>query len=138
MSESAAVATFLARVKDLQPRAHVQRLEDKFSVGIPDMNICYAYGERWIEAKWIADWPKRESTGVRVPFKIEQPLWAKQRFEAGGDVRVLLRVGSKYWTCHRFKDVDFTQLLNGAYNRKQFLDLAHWHGTTMDAREVLK
>lgn len=74
-------------------RAHVQRIEDRYSTGVPDINLC-AYGkEHWVECKYLKAWPKRAGTKVKIKFRPGQVNWLRSRGKAGGNAWVLLQVG---------------------------------------------
>ena len=71
-------------VKSMTDRGwHVQRLEDKFSVGIPDINACKDGDDIWLEAKVFA-WPKRATTKTKICVRPYQVSWAHRRIKAGG------------------------------------------------------
>ncbi len=68
-------------------------VENAAGSGTPDVN----YIEGWLELKWLPEWPKRETTCVRVDkFTPQQRLWIERRARAGGKVSLILRV-SKEW-----------------------------------------
>lgn len=138
MPEHSAVRSFIEALRSLEPVPHVQRCEDKFSVGVPDLNVCHQGKEIWFEIKWIIDFPRKAATGVRVPFRPQQPLWADLRTRAGGDVRVLTRVTFWGWAAHKFTDVDFRDLADGTFNKEHFLDLAYWSGPKLNIQEILE
>lgn len=71
--------------------AHVQRIEDAVSAGVPDINLCHHGRETWIEAKWIARWPARPTTPVRTCLTERQALWLADRAGAGGHCYVWLQ-----------------------------------------------
>lgn len=69
------------------------RVENPAHPGTPDVN----YKEGWIELKFIAEWPKRANTIVRVPhFTPQQRSWLLRRSKAGGRVFMLMRVESDW------------------------------------------
>jgi hypothetical protein len=138
MAENAAVHSIVAAIAKLQPSAHWQRIEDNYSPGIPDINVCWQSQETWIEAKFLESWPVRESTGIRIRFRPQQPLWAKQRTNAGGRVVCLLRIGGTGWAAFDAKTVDFFKLLDGSFNRTELLDQAFWNGSVLDMGAVLR
>lgn len=67
-------------------------VENPVGPGTPDVN----YVEGWIELKQLRYWPR--TTGpVRVRhFRKGQRLWLRQRWEAGGNAWLLLRVRSDW------------------------------------------
>lgn len=69
------------------------RIENMAGVGTPDINYCIAGCEGWIENKWIAAWPVRETNIVRLDhFTAAQRVWHARRARAGGKSFVLLQV----------------------------------------------
>lgn len=137
MSETSAVTTFLSHVKKLGNAAHHQRFEDKYQPGIPDLNVVWNGVETWVEAKFLADWPKRPGTGVRVPIRKEQVVWARMGALAGRRVRCVLRVGSGLWVVWDASKVDFAGLVDGTATREEVLAVATWSGRVMDVTKVL-
>ena len=89
MSEMSAWATL--RVKLKAKKAHVQRFEDKLQAGIPDANFCLHGTEVWLEGKFLKEYPKRETTKVKVGLRKEQAVWIENRILAGGDVYIWIR-----------------------------------------------
>lgn len=63
---------------------HVQRIEDKYSTGIPDINACKNGQEIWLEAK-VFRWPKRKTSCTRIGIRDGQQTWARLRCKAGGE-----------------------------------------------------
>jgi hypothetical protein len=57
---------------------HVQRHEDKYETGIPDLSYGRDGINGWIEVKW-----------ERLKFEPKQPLWLSKRAMTGGHVFVL-------------------------------------------------
>jgi hypothetical protein len=61
--------------------AHVQRIENTTTNGVPDFNMCLNGREIWVEAKVL--YPKG------ILLRKEQYAWAVSRSECGGRVFVL-------------------------------------------------
>jgi hypothetical protein len=137
MSEASAVQSFLNAVKAFDENVHVQRLEDKFSVGIPDINLCCAGEEYWFEAKFIEDWPKRLTTGVKIPLRPEQTLWARLGAKAGRRVKCITRIASWGWMVHDAAFTEFGLLRDGVFNKDEILKRAVWSGKTLNIQEIL-
>jgi hypothetical protein len=89
MSEAAAWSTLRTKLK--AARAHVQRFEDKLQAGIPDANFCLNGREVWLEGKFLKEYPKRETTKVKVGIRPEQATWHESRLLAGGEVFIWVR-----------------------------------------------
>jgi len=62
-----------------------QRIEDKYSTGIPDINACKRGEEVWLEAK-VFRWPARKTSLTRMAIRDDQLQWARRRTKAGGQV----------------------------------------------------
>jgi len=60
----------------------VQKIEDKYSVGIPDLNVCVDGDDHWIELK-VFSWPKRETTTVNYGLRPHQIKWMNKRMNKG-------------------------------------------------------
>lgn len=75
---------------------HYDRLET-VTGDTPDLSWAHAGREGHIELKYRADWPVRPTTPVVIEtVTAGQRLWWRQRSEAGGHVRVLVRIGLDY------------------------------------------
>lgn len=70
------------------------RHEDKLQLGIADVSFVNNDGRHgWIELKRLREWPKRESTIVRLPhFTDHQRIWLRRKGEAGGNVWLLVKI----------------------------------------------
>lgn len=106
-SEDSAWATIRKNLADAQ--CHIQRFEDKLSLGIPDSNICYQAHEFWFEGKFLRAYPVRESTRVQVGLKHEQRNWLNARSRAGGTCIVWIRE-PRGW---RYTAANFDELHDG-------------------------
>lgn len=70
------------------------RVENPACPGTPDVN----YVDGWLELKYLPEWPKRESTKIKIKhFTAEQRLWLKRRIKADGYARILLKIGTREW-----------------------------------------
>lgn len=97
MSEQSARITFRTNLKKQLPSVHVQRFEDKYHAGIPDLNLCYEGCEIWVEAKYIPSLPATADQIIKVGLRIEQTLWLNNRKRVKGNCLVLVRVGYDHW-----------------------------------------
>ena len=100
MSENSATATLRKCFE--KHGAHVQRIEDKFTPGIPDMNICAWGVELWLEGKFIKTLPKRRTSLIRFGAKGDSRLahqrnWIRARRNAGGNVFIFIRIQDLGW-----------------------------------------
>ena len=71
---------------------HLQRHEDSFSVGIPDVSFGVDNVNGWIELKDDVAFPLEYKTH----FQPQQPPWLTSRGRAGGNCFVLHRLGDIY------------------------------------------
>lgn len=70
----------------------LQRHEDKFAPGIPDISYCYRGKSGWIELKYLKNYPMHK-TVVNIPhYTPAQKLWAKKYIEKGGNYFLVLRI----------------------------------------------
>lgn len=76
--------------KSLHHKAHWQRIEHKFELGIFDINCCGSRFEWWLELKCA---PCIPATGrLAIDFTLDQGRWGMARLNAGGNAAVLLHV----------------------------------------------
>ena len=81
----------------LRGRADIQSIEDKFTSGIPDLNLCADGQEVWVELKIIDEWPVRPTTtlGSKLDHLTkEQIVWMRKRKKYGGHVFLFLKVAA--------------------------------------------
>ena len=84
--------------KGLMPfNVHMTRIESSAGNGVPDVTIGVPGKQLWVELKYIAEWPKRNTTKVKLPLRPEQKHWIKARGELSGDVWVLVRIQSSFF-----------------------------------------
>lgn len=102
---------------------HLQRIEDKLSQGVPDVNGCWQGREFWIELKRLDAWPKRPQTVVRIPhYTNEQRLWIRRRGRAGGNALLLVQIDQDFllynWVyAQRVGELISTHMLSTASSR---------------------
>ena len=76
----------------------LMRVENAFYKGIPDVNYLIDGVEGWVELKYVNEYPKRESTEIKVShFTTEQKLWHNTRNKMNGLASVLVQVESDYF-----------------------------------------
>lgn len=90
MSEST-IRRFLVdkfKALDMQP------IECTIKAGVPDLNYCCG----WIELKYLAAWPARNDTVVRLRHYTDyQRHWLLRRYRIGGNAYLILKVGRCEW-----------------------------------------
>ncbi len=66
------------------------RIESRLDAGVPDVNCISA----WIELKHFDRWDKYDEVNLdEIPFTLEQRIWLRRRWLAGGGAFLLLRIG---------------------------------------------
>lgn len=89
-----------AMVHGLNMHAHPVESGDTCP-GFPDVEYCsIETGPGLIEVKVVSEWPKRESTMVRLPkgyLKRTQVSFMRRRVQAGGIIGLALLVGHRDW-----------------------------------------
>ena len=82
-------------MKRLKSVGHATRIENLATVGMPDVSYCIDGREGFIENKWISAWPRDASRIVLLRhYTAQQRIWHCDRTSAGGNVWVMLGVGS--------------------------------------------
>ena len=117
MSESASWQTIRKHLAS--HGAHIQRLEDQLSVGVPDATACLRR-DFWLEGKFVKSLPARDDTPIRFGARaqtVHQRNWLDARTRAGGICFVWVRVADERW--YYFTD-DFAFLVDGI-PKKEFL-----------------
>jgi len=75
---------------------HAIRVENSVGPGTPDVNICLDGREVWVELKHVHEWPARQDTLVDIGLRPDQVTWLGRRGRAGGNVWILVQVGTDY------------------------------------------
>lgn len=72
--------------------------EDKYSNGYPDLDYVIP-DERisrvrkgWVEFKYLPEWPKRESTPIRLGIRPDQRVWIKTRLPFKDTIFICVRI----------------------------------------------
>ena len=79
--------------------AHIQRVEDKLTPGVPDINFCWNGMEGWMEGKYVK-LPSRDSTLITFGQKQRVALqanWIKARRKVNGFAGWWVRVEGSGW-----------------------------------------
>lgn len=80
------------------PEYDLQRIENSLGYGYPDVSYCLKGLEGHFELKWLTELPKRDSTIVKVEhYTSHQAAWLRRRWEAQGNVGILLKAGREYF-----------------------------------------
>ncbi len=79
-------------------RWHYQRIEDKFTPGIPDVNIHVPrFGDVWVELKYVEKLPRDERHNIEIGLRPEQYIWLRDAKKAGRHVHLLAKVGMGWY-----------------------------------------
>jgi len=75
----------------------LSRIESCTGNGVPDVACAIKSAHHWIEVKYLKEWPKRETTLVKLPLRPEQKLWIATRGELSGNVWVFIRIEDDFF-----------------------------------------
>lgn len=79
-------------------RWHYQRIEDKFTPGIPDLNVHIpVMGDFWIELKYVDIRRVDAGRQVNVGLRREQFIWLRDAKLAGRNVYLVARAGMAWY-----------------------------------------
>lgn len=106
------------------PRADLERHEDKFKLGVPDVSYGMDGVNGWIELKAYKEWPK--GTVKFNNFKSWQRRWLIRRGRNGGRCFVMLIVGSKREAEYLLFHWSKIRLL-GELERDRLLEISCYH-----------
>lgn len=120
-----------------RPAPHWDRVENIAGSGTPDLSWGWDCGEGHIELKHRYDVPVGELTPVTLPtITAHQRLWWRQRWEAGANAFVLLRLANEFllfpglWAAHNLGNTHYQGLLAHA--------AGVWQRGQLSAEEVLR
>lgn len=95
-------------------KCHITRIESSAGNGVPDVTLGLPGKTIWIELKYTKEWPKRETTKLKMPLRPEQKHWIKQRGLISGNVWVMWRIEDEFFLmpwkeCEKLTEVGATQ-----------------------------
>jgi len=100
---------------------HWDRVENIAGAGTPDLSWSWNGVEGHIELKYRLEWPVNPLTGVRIESVTpHQRLWWRERWRAGGNIYVMVRLGEFYFLF----EGDWVARHLGDATREQWLDAA--------------
>lgn len=73
------------------------RIESCAGNGVPDVAYTVKNKHGWMELKYIKEWPKRESTKIKLPLRPEQKLWIATRGKLADGVWVMCKIDNDYY-----------------------------------------
>jgi hypothetical protein len=69
----------------LQGQWFAERVENEVKAGTPDLYFSHAKGRGWIEMKVLEDWPRMDSTRIKIPsWTTQQRHWMQGHHTLGG------------------------------------------------------
>lgn len=83
--------------KGMLGRWHATRIESCVGMGIPDVSFGVSGINGWLELKYTPDWPKRDSTKVKLALRPEQKNWIQTRGALSGNVWVFWRISNTFF-----------------------------------------
>jgi hypothetical protein len=105
----------------------LQRHEDRYSLGVPDVSYSALQVNGWIELKECHEWPVRSETVLRIKHYTEdQRGWLFRHGERGGYCWLLLQVGKDYLLFNHLQ----AQGVGATYTRQDCFEkcTASWQG----------
>lgn len=125
--EKDASAVIMPALKPL----HGIRVENSVLEGTPD--IAYIGG--WIETKNVQEWPKRDTTKVRLPhYTAAQRAFARQHIALGGNCWLILKGPNLWLLFHGGVAAEKV----GCSTVSELLDCSAWHCVNWDPKGFLK
>lgn len=118
----------------MKGKCHWQSIEDRFSTGIPDLNLCIEGADVWIELKQIGRFPERFDTTLKTSLAHltnDQMNWLYKRCKHGGKAFILLRVQTpRRWYLIAGKDA--RELKGWTQEQLEFNCSEYWYSLNVD------
>jgi hypothetical protein len=76
---------------------HATRIESSSGNGMPDVSYGVKGINGFMELKYMPRWPKLATTRVKLPLRLEQEIWIRNRGGIAGNVWVLCRVEDDFF-----------------------------------------
>jgi hypothetical protein len=140
MSEKNAFSTLRQQLMAWPGAPLVQRLEDRFSTGIPDTVVTWKGYTVWLEGKFMDKLPKRDTSKVKPSFQPMQVPWLLKCQRTGGRCFVWLRTPIGWYLTDEVEKleagiplVDF-RLSGDQYKTAKDMIGALRHGICVDSR----
>ena len=91
-------------------KCHITRIESSAGNGVPDVTLGLPGKTIWIKLKYTKEWPKRDTTKVKLPLRPEQKHWIKQRGMISGNVWVMWRIHDEFYLIPWSKCTELTEV----------------------------
>lgn len=115
--------------KGMVGKWHVSRIESSGGNGVPDVSFGIPRINGWIELKYRDEWPKRNTTKVKIPLRPEQKHWIRARMETAGNVWVLFRIDQDFFLVTGWQALD--NLNDDGWSKEQWCDkypfMGYWN-----------
>ena len=90
--KEASLWQWLAKLRRTHQPIHIERIENRVGVGVPDVQGCYNGIPFMVELK-VAPKPTKPNTPVKIVLRESQREWHSDRLAAGGRSFFLVQVG---------------------------------------------
>lgn len=123
----------------MSPYWAVQRHEDQFTVGIPDISYSMLGVNGWIELKSIAI--ANADSVIKIPhFTTSQYQWLKRHGKRGGNCYIFIEVNRKLNPEKDYLLIPHDQMdVIGEFNLKQLIDVSKYHShNRIDITRLIK
>jgi hypothetical protein len=113
---------------------HATRVESSSGNGYPDLSVGLPRVSGFIELKYREEWPKRQSTKVKLELRPEQKLWFRERGNLSGNVWAFVRISDHFFLVDWRQSLvaaeegwtfgEWVELSNGCWNKRvNFIEL---------------
>lgn len=89
MAASKNESKLIAKIHKQVPCYHLKN-NNPFTAGIPDVFYSGDKGDLWVEYKWVAELPARDTTIVPIELSALQSAWLNCRYQEGRQVAVIV------------------------------------------------
>jgi hypothetical protein len=80
------------------PNVRAKRVENTVEAGTPDVYIRSTHGSCWAELKYLAAFPKKATSIVKIPhYTDNQRLWLREEGILGGNAWLFVQVDHDYF-----------------------------------------
>ena len=115
------------------------RIENMVGAGIPDVTYCCKGTDGWLELKYMKNWPKRESTLIKVGLEDSQYAWMRRRLRnRSKNIFVFVQVGKEY-TLIPIIDIKTLELIYRGFTEDQWEDIKYyWWNNSLNIKEFME
>lgn len=109
------------------------RIESSAGNGIPDVIAAIKGKIVLIELKYIKEWPKRDSTLIKLPLRPEQKLFFQTRGQMCHDIWTFIRIENDYFLLPWDYSVKYCE--EGG-NQKEWKSSQYYLGQSVDENKL--